>query len=184
MPHPGDTPSDLAGRIRKAIEGRIRRGLRRWPGRSIDGLSAEDLLQEVSYQLLNRDIINKFDPARATFDAFIGMCADQIMSELQRKTLNRLRLVPPPADLDRVPDPVSTAASPEEQVLGRDLERRLRDHLQSRLSVEEWLIFQRIYDDEASKEEVMTLMGIDTARYYRFRHKVKAMAKAFVEDDR
>ncbi len=181
MQHAGD---NLALRIQIAIEGRIRRRLRRWPGRMIDGLNADDLLQEVSYQLLSREIIGKFDPARATFEAFVGMCADQIISEIERKTLNRLRLVPPAVDVDSIPSPASPDASPESEVLGRDLERRLREHLQNQLSVEEWLLFLRIYDDEVSKDDVMKLTGIDSGRYYRFRHKVKAMAKAFVEGER
>jgi len=169
--------------MRGIVGARVRRRLLRWPGRAIDGMTAEDLCQEVLAVLLSRDTLSKFDEARGTLEGFVGLCTDNAMVEIERKALNRERLVPKPADIDEVAPIESPEPSPESLALGQDLERRLHAHLETKLSVAEMLLLQRIYLEMLPKDIVIALEGIDSGRYYRFRHKVRALARAFLDGE-
>lgn len=163
-----------------AIRDVVGRRLNRYPGRKIGGLDEDDLCQELKVRLLERRTLDSYDPKIGPVAPFVHKSARNLLFEIERKWLNRDRIVRPPIDIDDVNLEPRNDDDPERDAYGRELEAGLRRFLRGELSDEEWLRYLRIYDQELGLEALARLEGLTRGAYYAFRFKVKRLAKKYI----
>jgi RNA polymerase sigma factor (sigma-70 family) len=173
------------------IHARVVRGLLRRRG-GVGGRDVrqevEDMTQDVFSALFAHDgrALRAWDPQRGlSLPNFVGLIADrQVASSLRSGRKDPWRDVPEELDrLESGSEPVPTA---EPQVASRHALERLLDRLRTSLSPRGLELFQRLYVDGESIEDVAPVMGMTREAIYAWRNRVGKLIRAFaaeVEDD-
>ncbi|MEZ4470787.1 MAG: sigma-70 family RNA polymerase sigma factor [bacterium] len=170
----------LLDRLLPVLHARVRQCLR---GASVEGVDADDLVQEIWVGLLADDgrVLRAWDPARgASLQNYVGQIT-------RRKTLNALehaRAVRRGGGLDPVAlddaREVAGAAGPDVQVEERDRLARLGAHLQGALPDRGWLIFRLLYTDGCEVAEVADALQVTAQVVYNWRFRIRKEAEAFL----
>lgn len=173
----------LVARLMPVVQARVLRRVGRRRG------STEDLVQEVWKALFEnrgRKLL-AFAPERgATLEGFVGRIAERevlsiIRSQMARKRGGHLN---PVVALEEGSGPAvgvaDSSASPEAVAAAADLAARLGEHLAATLPERGLLILRYVFSDGLNPIEAARLLGVKVQVVYNWKHKIRAVAEAFL----
>jgi RNA polymerase sigma-70 factor (ECF subfamily) len=177
-----DALRGLVARLTPIVQARVARCLMR-SGQPRLRQELEDLAQDVFRVLFEGDgkVLLSWDPGRGlSLDNFVGLVA-------QRHALSALRSgkrVPWREDptLTEDLDGPSGGPGPEQIVVSQDGLERLLDRLRERLSPLGWLLFDLLYLQELSVEEISATTGHSPDAIYAWRTRLRRLARTLVEE--
>jgi RNA polymerase sigma factor (sigma-70 family) len=132
-----------------------------------------DMVQEVFLALLDNDgrILSAWDPERGrSLTSFVQLVArHQVASVLRSNRRCPWTEDPTPVE-EMVLEP---APSPEHRVVEADEARRAMGHLRGELSTRSMLMFEELYVEERSVDEVCETYGLSREALYAWRSRLK-----------
>lgn len=184
----GDRAAMLAleKRVRPVIRSRVNYYLRNRRPPRIGLEDAEDLAQAIWLELVKDGarVLREYNPE-------LGMSLPGYVSLICRRELFRrtralgaavrggqAQLVAIDGDVG----PASTQSTPEETVEERQLLGSLWAHLRAELPPRGQLVMAALYEDGLSVADTATLIGASTQVVYNWQHKIRTIARAFVQE--
>lgn len=172
----------LTRRLNPVMQARILRVLRKLTPGHLD--DAGDVLQAAWVALLKdggRQLL-AFDPARGiSLEAYAGMIAErEVRNHIQHQSAQMRRPDDGFAPLDDAAEHQASSPTPEEDLVGRDLEARLLAHLEAALPPKGQAVFRLIYTDGRSVEDTARMLGANVQVVYNWQHRVRTLAREFL----
>lgn len=168
------------------VQSRVARGLRRrgaMGGRDVRQ-EVEDMVQDVFAALFAHDgrALRAWDPSRGLSLAnFVGFIAErQVASILRSGRRNPWR--DEPEELDQLESHAAVVPDAEPQIASRLTLERLLDRMREALSPRGLELFQRLYVDGESIEEVAPVMGMTREAIYTWRNRVGKLVRSFAAE--
>jgi RNA polymerase sigma-70 factor, ECF subfamily len=177
--------SRLVERLTPVIQSRVARCLLRGGGGGSPRLRQElkDLVQQVFVALFDDGgrILASWDATRGlSLENFVGLVAErQVLSILRSGRRNPWREDP---TLIEELDAVSEEPGPEEAALSRDALERLLSRLREALSPMGWQLFDLLYLQERSVDEVERMTGLSADAVYAWRSRLRRLARSVLSE--
>lgn len=179
-----DAVATLVARLMPVIRARVRRALASG-GRQLRAMDGDDLTQEVWLLLIahgGRQLL-AWEPERGmTLEGYVGMVTEREIHNQRGRAAAKKRgghLLA--ADPEAVAHLASPQASPEAQVTTVDLAARLGAYLEQELPARGQLVFRHAFTDGRAPTTVATLLGVDVQVVYNWQHKIRRLAREFLE---
>lgn len=172
----------LIDRLTPAIQERVAWVLvmrQPWGERRDVRQEVEDLTQEVLMALFATDgkVLRDWDPARGlSLERFVALVAERrVTSVLRSQRRNPWRERPTaPEDLDRG---VTQASGPHARAQARQLYERLLDRLREVLNPMAWHLFELLFIEERSIQDVRDATDLSAAAVYAWRSRLRKTAR-------
>ena len=175
-----DAINALIDRLAPVVQIRVARALRRRgipKGRDVRQ-EMQDLVQDVFARLFARDAkaLRDWDPNKgASLQTFVGVIADrEVISTLRTAKRSPFTEEPTdPAEQRRV----STAPRPDEHAAARQSLDRLLDSLAAKLSPLGYRVFELLWCEERSVEDVCAELDLSRDAVYAWRSRIRKLAR-------
>jgi RNA polymerase sigma-70 factor (ECF subfamily) len=167
--------SELVTEMGRVIRSRLQRRLLRSGVLGSVGearFDVEDLCQDVFARLFERNarILRSWDPERGLSLAnFVGLVAERHVGGLLRTRRVRLETATESEQLDALPTQDGAAHAPEHRELLEMLQRALAE----RLSEKGMAVYQLLFLEERSVEEVRARLALNASAIYAWRHRIR-----------
>jgi RNA polymerase sigma factor (sigma-70 family) len=153
--------------------------------RGVQGLriEMEDLVQSVWLELLRNGCkrLSYYDRRRGELGYFIRMQASQIAWDLVMRELGRLEVPPGTAS-----EPIDQRF--EARMMDRDVLERLGRRVRERLTESDWALFNAVYFEGLSSDELAQRLGKKHAtvyqQKYRLLDKLEGIVRELLEEER
>ncbi len=190
-------PEDIASLLRRALEGdqtaltelvalltpviqaRVARTLARCAGGRAVRQEVEDLSQEVFLSLFDRygRVLRTWQPERGlSLLNFVGLVAERRVLSILRPRKNGLSLEDLEDDFE-APD-----KGQEVMVISREQLTLLLDRLREKLSPLAWHLFDLLFIQELSQEEVQKATGLSADAVYKWRSRLRALVRKLLDE--
>ncbi|HXU32855.1 MAG TPA: hypothetical protein VN851_19970 [Thermoanaerobaculia bacterium] len=173
---------ELVDLLTPVIQKRVNRALLSWrqgaaAGRDIRQ-EVEDLVQEVFLYLFSKDarVLRSWDPERGlSLPNFVGLVAGmRAVGILRNPTRSPWRDDPTP---NENLNPENRSASPEHEAAWREVLRLLLDGLKEAQTPEGWQMFNLLFLQELSPEEVAQKTGKSLAAVYKWQSRLRQLVR-------
>lgn len=160
----------LAGRHRLAAGRNVRQ-------------EVEDLSQEVFLALFDRDarVLRRWQAERGSLESFVGRIAERVVQSFLRSG-RRNSWKEDPTLLDGELEPETPDSGPEEVVASRELLSLLLGRLREELSPLGWGMFELLFVQELSQEEVQAASGLSADAVYAWRSRLRRLAQKLLAE--
>ena len=131
-----------------------------------------DLTQDIFRLLFDHDgrVLRRWDPeAGLSLDNFVGLVARRHALSVLRSGTRTPWRDDPVEDIERL---ITTTADPEQLVCTQDLLVGIIDELEAELSPKGWLLFRRLFVDEAGVPELVAELGMTRDAIYAWRSRL------------
>ena len=168
----------LVDRLTPVIQARIARLLLRGGTARDVRQDVSDYAQDIFLHLFDNggQVLKQWSPERGmSLDNYVGLIAERrTISALRSGRRNPWR---EDQALDDHAEPTASQASPERQTTGRDTLTTLLDWLKAHLSPQGWQLFDLLYVQERSVDEVQTVTGLSPDAVYAWRSRLRKAAR-------
>lgn len=176
---------ELVGQLYPVVRTRVWRVLRRSGrarGRTAE-TEMEDLVQDTFTLLFddNGKVLRSWDPSRGlALPAFVGLVAERNAVSIMRSGRRNPWTEDPTLDGDIVVE--SAAPDLERSTASREMLSTLLDRLRERLSPLGMHLFELLYVDEQSVEQVQTLTGLSADAVYAWRSRLRKLVSTIMDE--
>ncbi len=138
----------------------------------------EDLTQEIFLHLFrdNAKILRAWDPKLGSLKSYVGMIVDR-----RGRSMLRRRQREWPSEDEKLERP-SPDADPEAQAASREQLEVALERLRKELSSESWQIFELLFVDERSTEEVCQITELSPGLIYQRKSRLLKKARELREE--
>ncbi|MEM9068746.1 MAG: sigma-70 family RNA polymerase sigma factor [Myxococcota bacterium] len=172
---------ELVDRLAPVVQIRVARLLRRRgvPRGRDARQEMQDLVQDVFARLFanNARALRGWDPTKgANLSTFVGIIADREVVSILR-TAKRSPFTEEPQERPVVESRVSLAPRPDEQAAARQSLDRLLDRLAAELSPLGYRVFELLWCEERSVEDVCAELELSRDAVYAWRSRIRKLAR-------
>ncbi|MAT27490.1 MAG: hypothetical protein CMN29_21460 [Sandaracinus sp.] len=176
---------ELVDRLLPAVQIRVARALRRHGPRGRDARQEmQDLVQEVFARLFAEDakVLRAWDPARgASLSTFVGVVAEREVVGILR-TRKRSPFTEEATETVGRELQAPRSDVPEARVADREAVAVLLEGLRARLSPLGFRVFELLWAEQRSVEEVCAELAMKRDAVYAWRSRIRKLARALAEE--
>lgn len=178
-----DLLEDLVGYLTPLIQIPVARAVLGWTGHRNVGIEVEDIVQEVFFHLFEKDgqVLRSWDPSKgSSLKSFIGLVAKRQAISILR-TGKTCPFKEDPTDDDDL-DGVDMEADSESILVSKDILEKILDFMIEELSPKGWDMFDLLFLEELSVEEVMEQEKMTRSAVDQWKCRIRKLARRLLRE--